>query len=119
MKKTPKQKLKEECVSIASEKKLEKHPRCALCNKPAQVCHHFIHQGRSNYLRCDEKNLIPLCVKHHYLLHNGYEQIYALHFRAIYGDKWAEGLVEDSRKQIKDTMTYWRKLKQHLTNNEI
>lgn len=96
-------------MSKAIKKKIEKEPKCTFCPNPATTAHHFIHQARSNYLRLEEKNLIPICEVCHYKLHNGYEQIYALQARSIFGDKWADELIADSRKTITDNMAYWRK----------
>ena len=111
MKKSKKQKLKEECIKIASDKKLEEHPKCMFCNLPAICCHHFVRQSRSNYLRCEPKNLIPICKKCHFKLHNGYEAMMTLELVKIFGNKWAEDLMRDSRKTIKDDIPYWEKLK--------
>ena len=108
--KTPKQKLKEECVKIATQKKLEEHPQCMFCNQEANTCHHFIRQSRSNYLRCDSRNLIPICQSCHCRLHNGFESIMSLQLRKMLGDEWADGLIEDSRKTIKDTLKHWNGL---------
>ena len=111
---TKKQKLKMECVKIATQKKLAKHPYCVFCGKKATTCHHFIRQSRSNYLRCDDRNLIPICQKCHYRLHNGYESVMTLILRKKLGDEWADSLIRDSRKTIKDNLTYWRKMKDKL-----
>ena len=113
--KTPKQKLKEECVKIATAKKLEEHPRCMFCNQQANTCHHFIRQSRSNYLRCDSRNLIPICQKCHARIHVGQmEAVMTLQLRGMLGDEWANSLIKDSQKTIKGTMKYWRDLKETL-----
>lgn len=117
MKKTKKQKLKEECVKIATEIKLKEHPHCVFCVSTASTCHHLIRQSRSNYLRCDPRNLIPICQKCHHLFHNGgYAELMTLQLVKMYGPEWHEGLLRDGRKTISDTITYWKKLKEELTN---
>lgn len=114
--KTKKQKLKEECVAEATEQRLEEHPRCMFCSDPASTCHHLIHQGRSNYLRCDKRNLIPVCPKHHMLFHNGgYAELLTLKLVEILGEEWYKGLLRDAYKTISDTVGYWQKLKEVLT----
>ena len=110
-----KQKLKIECVKLATEKKLLEHPRCMFCNDKSTTAHHFIRQSRSNYLKCDKRNLIPVCAKCHFRLHNGYEQIMSLQLRKLLGDEWAEGIIKDSRITIKDNLGYWKKIKELLT----
>lgn len=45
------------------------NPECLVCGKPTAEMHHFINKSRSNNLRYDKKNLVPLCkgchIKHH------------------------------------------------------
>lgn len=116
MKKTSKQKLKEECIKLATQKKLQEHPRCTFCNQPASTCHHLIRQSRSNYLRCDPRNLIPICQKCHYTFHNGgYAELMTLQLVKIYGSEWHNGLLRDGRKTIKDNIGYWMKMKEKLS----
>ena len=107
--KSKKQKLKERCVKLATKLKLLDSPNCLFCGKKANTCHHFIHQSRSNFLRCDfRRNLIPICTSCHYKLHNGYEAVMALELERKLGKKWAEGLIRDSRIIIKDNLAYWK-----------
>ena len=121
--KSKKQKLKEKCVKLAMKLKLAKHPHCVFCGERATVAHHFIHQSRSNYLRCDERNLIPICKTCHYKLHNGYESVMAGLLIKKYGQEWFDSLVRDSRKTIKDNIGYWNevldKLKREVENVSI
>lgn len=116
MKKSPKQILKEKCVKKATENKLEETPYCVFCGQLASTCHHFVHQARSNYLRCDSRNLIPICKICHCKLHNGYEPIMALQLRNMFGEEWAEGLLRDSQKSICDTMGHWKEVFKELNN---
>lgn len=119
MGKTKKQKIKEECIKIATRQKLEKHPYCVFCGKPAVTCHHLIKQSRSNYLRCDERNLIPICKHCHYLFHyGGYSELMTLELVKKYGKAWHDGILRDARKTIKDNIGYWVKIKETLNKNE-
>jgi hypothetical protein len=44
--------------------------RCQVCGKPAECGHHLI--GRSDMmLRYDDVNIMPLCLEHHRLIHDG------------------------------------------------
>jgi len=113
--KTNKQKLKDECIKIATNSRLEEHPNCMFCNQPAYTCHHFIHQSRSNYLKCDKRNLIPICKKCHYRLHQGgCEQIMTLQLTNILGEDWKNEMLLDSRKSMNDSVFYWKNMKESL-----
>ncbi len=113
-KKTLLKKLKEQCVKLATQQRLAEHPKCEFCNSMASTAHHFVHQSRSNYLRCDKRNLIPICQKHHYLIHNGYEGIYAGFLTLKYGKSWYDKLIADSQIKIRDNKGYWTELLQKL-----
>lgn len=52
---------------------LSKHykgKRCEICKKPANHSHHLIRRG-DKYFRWLPKNLMPVCVKCHSLIHSG------------------------------------------------
>jgi len=114
MKKSKKQKLKEQCVALATKIKLIESPYCLFCGKKAHTAHHFIHQSRSNHLRCDPRNLIPICKSCHYKLHQGYEQIFTGILIKKLGQKWFDDLERDSQIKIKDNLGYWQELKADL-----
>ena len=42
---------------------------CIMCNDLMSAYHHFIPRSRSSLLRYDILNSIPLCQKHHYIIH--------------------------------------------------
>ncbi len=117
-KKTSLKRLKEKCIKLATELRLKEHPTCEFCKERASTCHHYIHQSRSNYLRCDPKNLIPVCMKHHYLMHNGYEGVYGGVLVLKYGKKWHEDLIADSRIKIRDNKSYWEDKLSQLQGGE-
>ena len=100
--------LKRKAVSMASAINLKNNPKCVLCNQPSRVSHHFIRQSRSNFLRCDMRNLIPLCNSCHLRLHSGYETVTALQLTKIYGKDWSDGLLRDSTVTIQDNKGHWR-----------
>jgi len=108
--KTKLQRLKEKAVKLASDKNLKNNPYCLFCSQQAKTSHHFIHQSRSNYLRCDERNLISICQKCHMRLHSGYESLMALQLVKMRGDKWRDSLIKDSNIKIKDGIKYWKEI---------
>lgn len=115
-KKTEKQRLIEECVSLATQLKLAEHPSCVFCGKTATTCHHFVRQSRSNFLRCNPKNLIPVCQKCHAKIHIGQEeQIMTLRLRNMFGKRWSDEMEAGRQKTIKSDIYYWKKMKILLT----
>ena len=110
-----KTRLKIKAVKLATAKKLEKEPYCMFCPNIANTAHHFIHQSQSNYLRCDERNLIPICQKCHFLWHTGNKsEVMTLQLVVILGDEWRDDLIKDSNIRIKDTVEYWENLIEEL-----
>src|SRR3990167_5235560 len=107
---TPLNRLKIKAVKIATAKKLEKNPFCVFCGMKATTAHHFIRQSRSNFLRVDMDNLIPICAKGHMKLHSGYEQIMTGELIKKYGINWFDRLQQDSNVTIKDNKTYWKSI---------
>ena len=105
---TPLSRLKKQCVSLAMAIYIGEHPNCELCGGVAHTCHHFIHQGRSNYLRCDMRNLVAICQSCHCLLHHSHEQVFAGRLIKQRGMKWFNAMEKDSHIKIKDNMEYWR-----------
>jgi len=114
MKKTKKQLLKIKCVKRATQQHLLANPHCIFCGKQANTCHHFIRQSRSNYLRCDKRNLIPICTEEHCKLHSGYEQIYTGILIKKLGQKWFDDLERDSTIRIKDNLGFWQEMWEKL-----
>jgi len=49
--------------------------RCLACGKPSGPPHHFIKKSRSNYLRFNISNGVPLCCGCHMKLHQGEPEI--------------------------------------------
>ena len=43
--------------------------QCSACENQATVMHHHVPKSRSNFLRYDGRNLVPLCAGCHYLHH--------------------------------------------------
>jgi hypothetical protein len=117
-KKSAKQRLKEKCVSLAMDIYLKNHPNCEICVKRADVVHHFIHQSRSNYLRCDFRNFVSMDKGCHYKVHNGYEQLITGQLIKQRGQNWFDSMQADSTKTIKDNLDYWKKMYEHLKELE-
>ena len=114
-KQTPLAKLKKECVKLATAKYLEMHPFCEVCEELAITAHHFVEQARSNFLRCKKNNLVAVCRNCHFKIHNnttsGLIIGYIVRKR---GKKWFDKIQIESTIKIKDTISYWKKVKEKL-----
>jgi hypothetical protein len=75
---------------------------CLCCGKPANVMHHHILKSRSNNLRFNELNLIPLCSTDHFKLHAGDISI-ANAYRKHYPDNWEDELLAQAHVYKKFT----------------
>ena len=108
------QRLINKCVARAIKLKLQDNPYCIFCGREAITAHHFIHQSRSNFLRCDSRNLISICARCHYKLHSSYESLMSGQLIKIYGQDWFDGLEVDSHIQIRSNLGYWRDILEKL-----
>jgi 5-methylcytosine-specific restriction endonuclease McrA len=93
------------------------HLKCEVCGAPADLMHHFIEKSRSNYLRFNEINLVPLCKKCHFKHHNtGDTTIHAIIIQKR-GQKWLKKIIELSRikrlpfsvKEIIEIIDFYKK----------
>lgn len=85
--------------------------KCEACGKVATVMHHHCPVSRSNFLRYDGKNLVPLCQGCHMRHHNGEPGISYRYRKYIDEDylmenqhtykKWTEEELEDIKKSFK------------------
>ena len=94
---------------------LMKHKSCLCCGKRAEVIHHFITKGASAALRYDEDNGIPLCVKHHCLIHRAQDPMLIATIIQSRGEDWLEILRKKRRAKIKTTVPYYKAVIERLT----
>ena len=88
--------LKADC--LAQNRYKEKNPYCLVCGSPTSNMHHVIFKSQSNYLRYSEKNLVPLCMKCHFKLHNiGDSEILGTIIKKK-GMKWFDTLQQERHK---------------------
>ena len=108
-KQSPLGRLKKQCVELAMKQYLAEHPYCELCGAVAETCHHYIYQSQSNYLKCDERNLVAICNPCHCSIHVGHrEQVAAAQLVRQRGYHWSYAMEADRHLKIKDNMEYWR-----------
>lgn len=90
------------------------YPTCLLCGSETQVAHHHVHKSKSNALRYDLDNLIPLCGHCHVVLHHN-ESYWASKIVAIKGIDWFKGLEERGRKIVKTDKAFYTEAIERLT----
>jgi hypothetical protein len=68
--KTEKQRLEKENMEIWKQGCLEEYgDQCLVCGASPITFHHFIPISRNGLMKFDIKNGVPLCLKHHYIVH--------------------------------------------------
>ena len=80
------------------------NPNCLVCGGQTSCMHHYIFKSQSNYLRYDERNLVPLCLHCHTLLHKCGDPRINQQIVRIKGHEWADELQRDRRKPFNDTL---------------
>lgn len=75
-------------------------PKCLLCGAPTQVAHHHVHKSKSNRLRYQIDNLVPLCNHCHVVLHQN-ESYWASKIIEIRGLEWFKKLDKLKDEYIK------------------
>jgi 5-methylcytosine-specific restriction endonuclease McrA len=65
---------KNKCEKLLTPISLKINPNCLLCGNIATVGHHFVFKSTSTRLRYYLPNIISLCQKCHYLLHQNKNQ---------------------------------------------
>jgi len=101
------------------------HLKCEVCGAPAELVHHFIEKSKSNYLRFNGINLIPICRKCHFKHHNAGDA--TIHAKIIQkrGQEWLNKIIELSRikrspfsnKELQEITKIYKNMK--LLINEI
>lgn len=76
------------------------YPNCLLCGKNTEVAHHHVHKSKSNRLRYELDNLIPLCHHCHLVLHNN-ESYWASKVVQIKGLEWFNELEKKKNEYVK------------------
>lgn len=89
---------------------ISKHPHCLLkapnCAYYTQVAHHHVHKSKSNRLRYEESNLIPLCHHCHIVLHNN-ESYWASKIIETKGIEWFQNLDRMKNEIVKTNASFY------------
>jgi len=103
-------KWQKKCERRAIEKALRANPRCLVCGDYASTAHHFFPKSISNYLRCDQRNLIPICRACHFAHHTKSDPRIHQKIVKVMGLDWYNNLEKLSRLKIKSNIGYWKDL---------
>ena len=113
--KTTLRKLELKCDSLLQVKFKESNPYCIVCGLPTSNGHHVIFKSQSNYLRFNMKNIVPLCMKCHFKLHNiGDSEILGTIIKKK-GMKWFDELQHDRHILQKTTKEYLESIIESLS----
>ena len=127
-KKTEKSKLEKKADKLLTPVAKKRNPRCESCGAETQVGHHWIEKSRSNKLRHDMRNIVSLCHKCHFRIHNKYgcSVVGALDVAEVIikkrGRQWKNEMDRESQESIKYDVNYllnqMEKLENYLTNKK-
>lgn len=115
-------KLQKKCDSYLTPIVKAQSPCCESCGQPTQVGHHWVEKSRSARLRYEIENIIPLCHKCHFLIHNrfGSNIVGSLDVANIIikkrGKAWFNRLNKMSREIIKTNKAYYEGELERLQN---
>lgn len=119
--------LQKKCDQLMQQIYTKKYPKCDICGKPTYCMHHFIEKSRSNRLRYEEENLIPLCFKCHYGVHNSCAGRMLNNVLRSYnfmdaiinkrgGKKWKEKMEKMGREEVKTNLAYYENVYENLSS---
>lgn len=83
------------------------YPFCLLCQQFTEVAHHHIHKSKSTRLRYELDNLIPLCGRCHFKLHQN-ESYWAGKIIQKRGMKWFKKLDKLGQEIVKADTRYYK-----------
>lgn len=88
-----------------------KYPKCEICGNETQCGHHFIEKSKSNRLRYEESNIIPVCLSCHSKIHNRFSYSKGAYDVIDFiikkrGKKWLNKL-EKTRHELVKTDEIW------------
>ena len=116
--KSPVALLKAKCDKVMQQIYTAKNPKCDICGKPTYCMHHFVEKSRSNRLRYEEENIIPLCQLCHSYTHNKMNRFMLNNLNRSYsyvdmiinkrgGKEWKDKMEIIGRETIKTNIQYY------------
>ena len=115
----PKKKLHKELKTLwieCCEKKWG--TRCLVCDEWIRAFHHYIPTSKSLFLKYSVENGVPLCIKHHYLIHFSHnpEETRRLCevIRKKRGKEWVAYIEKHKRTPAKNSIWWLELVKKKL-----
>jgi len=88
----------------------ETYKTCLLDSTPVFCGHHFVNKSNSLALRWYKPNIIPICLRHHSLIHSQ-PSIPTAEIILIKGKPWLEDLKRERKREVRDTLKYYQSIK--------
>ena len=116
---TPKRKLQIKCNKLWKIAVFERWGRVCFCSEVASSPHHYIPKSKSTLLRYDILNGVPLCQKHHYLIHFSHNpektREISQKIRDMRGIRWCNFIDEMKNRYQKPTVGWLKEQLERLT----
>ena len=88
---------------------------CLLCSNKCQVGHHYFLTKNSSFLRYYLPNIIPLCNKHHFILHRRQDVSIIVGILKVMGMGWFIDLESKKKLPIKTNKKYYKEVYEKLS----
>lgn len=115
MNKPNKKTLQKKCDKLLQEIGRKTYDKCLVCGKPMDCLHHYISKGRSNFLRYNWKNLIPICTSCHCKIETAKAHEITGRITLIKGKKWLEWLENNKNTYVKTDIAYYKNIYDQLS----
>ncbi len=123
-------KYRNRCDKLMQQIYTKKYPKCDVCGEPTNCMHHFVEKSRSNRLRYEEENLIPVCKRCHMFIHNRTGRFGLNNIVRSYstqdiiiekrgGKKWKDKMEKLGRETIKVNKGYYLEVEEKLIKLNI
>ena len=103
-------KLRKKTDKILQEVGRKLYNSCYVCGRPYSCLHHFITKGRSNRLRFDWDNLIPICSHCHALHHQFKDSTIHATIQLKKGDEWIKSLILKKGEYVNISIKYYNNI---------
>ncbi len=91
---------------------------CECCGVLADVPHHYIPKSKSLMLKYDVLNGVPICSKHHFLIHNSHNPEVTRKLCEIIrkkrGQVWCDYIETKSKQRAKDSLWWLQEMEETL-----
>jgi len=117
--KKPKRRDPKKTLRNTADKLLQKliktmYPSCLVCGQPINCGHHFVTKASSLALRYYLPNIIPICQKHHCLVH-AQPSLVEPTICFVLGEDWYDGLMDAKKEKVKENMEFYQEHIDKLT----